>query len=234
MDGLSLSLLLGAGAVGVIHTLLGPDHYLPFITLARAQRWSWPRTLTTVALCGLAHVLASVALGTVGLAAGAAMGQIEGWEAGRGDVAAWAMVAFGLAYALWGVRRALRSSAELEPHQHGDHVHIHRHGVRTHAHADGGTTRPLTLWMLMMIFVVGPCEPLLPLFVVPASRGRWDLAGAAVVVFALSTVLSMLAATAVGLAGLQRWRLGVLERWGHTLAGAAVAASGLAVITLGL
>ena len=36
----SPSLLAAAFGVGVVHTLLGPDHYLPFIMLAKARGWS--------------------------------------------------------------------------------------------------------------------------------------------------------------------------------------------------
>jgi hypothetical protein len=234
MDGLSLSLLLAAAGVGVVHTLLGPDHYLPFITLARARHWSRPRTLATVGICGLGHVLGSVVLGVVGLAGGAAIGQIENLESGRGDWAAWCMVVLGLAYGVWGLRRALRRPSDIQPHVHGSHVHIHRSGTPHHHHAESEPGEGLTFWMLLLVFILGPCEPLIPLFVLPASRGRWDLALATVVVFAIATVLTMLCVTAIGLAGLSRIRLGPLERWGHAIAGATVAASGLAVITLGL
>jgi len=234
MDGLSLSLLLAAAGIGVVHTLLGPDHYLPFITLARARRWSWPRTLTTAGICGLAHVLGSVVLGTLGLLGGVAVGQIESLESGRGDWAAWCMVALGLAYGAWGMRAALRRSSGMQPHAHGGHVHIHRRGSLHHRHLEEKSGEGLTFWMLLIVFILGPCEPLLPLFVLPASRGRWDLALATLAVFAVATVLTMLAATAVGLAGMRRLPLGPIEKWGHTVAGATVAASGLAVIALGL
>jgi ABC-type nickel/cobalt efflux system permease component RcnA len=187
-----------------------------------------------VGICGIGHVVGSVALGAVGLALGAAIGRIEALESGRADWAAWCMVAFGLAYGAWGVRAALRASADLEPHAHGRRFHVHQRGTASHHHADADSGEALTSWTLLVIFILGPCEPLLPLFVLPASRGRWDLAVATVVVFAIATVVTMLVVTAVGLAGLRRVRLGGLERWVHTLAGGTVAASGLAVIALGL
>ena len=40
-----LVLLMSAGTIGVIHTLLGPDHYLPFIVLSKARNWTRTRTL---------------------------------------------------------------------------------------------------------------------------------------------------------------------------------------------
>jgi len=234
MDGLSASLLLTAAGVGLVHTLLGPDHYLPFVMLARARNWSGARTLAITAACGMAHVLSSILLGVLGLLLGIAVSRIEAFESARGDWAAWLLFLFGLSYALWGVRMALRKSAEITPHQHANHVHIHRHGISQHGHSSLELSKSTTFWTLMIVFVLGPCEPLIPLFVLPASRGRWDLAIATGVVFGVVTILTMLAITAMGLTGIRKLSLGPLERWTHTLAGASLALAGLAVLTLGL
>lgn len=132
----STALFVTAAGIGVTHTLLGPDHYLPFIMLARARGWSWYRTLTITAVCGTGHVIGSVALGAVGLAVGAAVAQVEAVEIGRGDWAAWLLIGFGTAYGLWGVRRAIRSKKGIEPHEHGGHVHVHCHGRSPHKHGN--------------------------------------------------------------------------------------------------
>ena len=116
MDALSWSLLSAAASIGVIHTLLGPDHYLPFIFLGRARGWSAGRTAGITAAFGAAHVLSSVLLGTVGLILGSMAARIEWLEAARGSLAAWALVAFGIAYGVWGLRRSVRHTRGLEPH----------------------------------------------------------------------------------------------------------------------
>jgi len=232
IDGISWSLLLAAGTIGVLHTTLGPDHYLPFVMLARARGWKPWRTAMVTITCGAGHVLSSLALGAVGVAVGLSRTRLAGVEAGRGTVAAWLLVGFGVAYAVWGVRRAVRRVQGLEPHTHGGHVHLHRRGDRPHAHAQahGGST----FWALFIVFVLGPCEPLIPLVVVPASQGRWTLAGAIALVFGLTTVATMVALTLIPLLGLRRLDLGPLERWSHALAGAVIALSGMAVLWLGL
>ena len=52
-----LIVLMGtAASIGFFHTLLGPDHYLPFIVMSRARNWSAARTLVITVLCGLAIV----------------------------------------------------------------------------------------------------------------------------------------------------------------------------------
>jgi len=58
-------LMVTAASVGLIHTLIGPDHYLPFIVMAKARKWSPLRTGWITLLCGLGHVGGSVVLGVV-------------------------------------------------------------------------------------------------------------------------------------------------------------------------
>jgi nickel/cobalt exporter len=56
------ALLATAAVTAVVHTLAGPDHYLPLLAAARAQRWR-PRTaLAVTALMGLVHCGASALL----------------------------------------------------------------------------------------------------------------------------------------------------------------------------
>lgn len=232
-EGAGFSLLAAAGGVALAHTLLGPDHYLPFIMIARARRWSRARAVAVTAICGIGHVVSSLALGALGLLAGVAVGSLERIEQGRGSLASWALVAFGLAYAAWGARRAVRRARGLEPHEHDGHVHLHSRGDRPHRH-DHSWRGDAGFWALLTVFVLGPCEPLIPLFVLPASRGRWDWALGAAVVFGVVTVATMVAATAAGLAGLKPLRSKGLERWRHVIAGGMIAASGGAILLFGL
>jgi len=232
MIALSLPLLGAAAAVAVTHTALGPDHTLPFVMLSRARGWSRARTVAVTIVCGIAHVLSSVVLGMVGLAIGAGLGWFQRAEGIRGDWAAWALVGLGAAYALWGVRRALRRSSGLEPHAHEGHVHVHPGGTTHHHHSHHHD--PSTFWALFIVFALGPCEPLLPLFLVPASRGDWMLAGVTAAVFGLVTIVTMAVLVLAAHAGLERLPLGKLERWSHAAAGTVIAASGLAILFLGL
>ena len=52
-----------AATIGFVHTVTGPDHYLPFVVIGRARNWRLKRTLGVTVLCGIGHVLGSVALG---------------------------------------------------------------------------------------------------------------------------------------------------------------------------
>ncbi len=239
MDGAALAVIGTAAGVGFLHTLLGPDHYLPFVMLARARGWSRARTLTVTAACGAGHVAASLALGVVGILAGVGIGKLEAAETGRGPIAAWVLVAFGAAYLLWGLRKAWRRKQGVELHEHHGHLHLHRHGDAEHEHARHPDGRPAngdrgSFWVLFAIFVLGPCEPLIPLFLIPASEGQWGIALWAAAAFGVATLGTMLATVALAHAGARAVRLGPLERWADAMAGGLIAASGLAVLFLGL
>lgn len=244
-----LPLLLTAGSIALIHTLLGPDHYLPFALMGRAGGWSRRKTVLVTVVCGAGHVLGSVVLGGVGIALGLGLARLSAVESVRGSLAAWGLVAFGLAYAVWGLRRAWRARPHEHVHSHADgSVHSHPHGhddihvhvhVHDHAAAAGASGRSLTPWVLFVIFVLGPCEPLIPLLMVPAAAR--SLTGLALVsgVFGVVTIATMVGAVGACLAGARRLRLGALhlenmERYAHALAGAALLACGLAIELLGV
>ena len=239
-DGLTWSILPAAAGIALAHTVLGPDHYLPFVMLARARGWTLRRTIAVTVACGAGHVASSLLIGFLGILVGAAASRLEVVERARGDWAAWLLVAFGLAYAVWGVRQGLRRASSLEPHSHdAGGLHIHRDSVRPHDHSDhthgshAGPARP-TFWVLFIVFILGPCEPLIPLVILPASRGRWGLALVTALLFGLLTVAAMIVLTVAGVTGLRQISFGSLERLADTLAGATVAASGLAIVGLGL
>jgi len=137
MSGELWVLLVTAASIGFFHTLFGPDHYLPFIVMSKARNWSALRTAVITFLCGVGHIMGSVVLGLVGVAAGIAVGRLEAVEGSRGSVAAWALIAFGLVYFVWGVRRAIRNRPHTHSHAHCDdatgHEHEHAHDS-AHAH----------------------------------------------------------------------------------------------------
>ncbi|MCK4502889.1 MAG: hypothetical protein KAU22_07615, partial [Desulfuromonadales bacterium] len=69
-----------AASIGFLHTILGPDHYLPFIAMAKARSWSGAKTAVITILCGLGHVLGSILLGLVGVFFGIVVFKLESIE----------------------------------------------------------------------------------------------------------------------------------------------------------
>ena len=102
-NGLFLTLAGAAVTVGALHTL-APDHWVPFAAIARAQKWSTAKTARITLFCGFGHVTVSALLGLLGLLFGRAIFERAG--ARMEAVAGILLVGFGLAYSVWGMRRA--------------------------------------------------------------------------------------------------------------------------------
>ncbi len=227
-----------AASIGFIHTVLGPDHYLPFIVISRARRWTLARTLFISFLCGLGHVLSSVVIGIIGIALGIAVFHLEGIESFRGGLAAWLLIGFGLAYSVWGLHRAVRKRSHKHPHPHTaglEHEHTHTHEKASHAHVHDEKARTnITPWILFTIFVFGPCEPLIPLLMYPAAKQNIGGVILVTAAFGVITITTMLVIIAAAWWGASFIRLGPLEKYAHAIAGAMIFISGLSVQFLGL
>jgi nickel/cobalt transporter (NicO) family protein len=247
MSSATLSALCGSAlAIGVFHTLLGPDHYLPFVALSKARAWSRRRTLLVTAGFGLAHTLGTVLLGAAGLALGLQLGWLESIEALRGDLAALGLLGIGLAYTGWAVWRLLRhrhtrhhtptythihEGAPGHSHEAGSTGALHVHGFHRHPHAHRhDLPAPVLSWGLFLVFVFGPCEALIPLLMYPAAHH--DALGVAMVtlVFVLATVGTMLTAVSLALWGLNRLKVESLTPYADVLAGATLTICGGAIL----
>ncbi len=226
-----------AASIGFVHTILGPDHYIPFIAMSKARGWSPVRTAWITALCGLGHVLSSIVLGFAGILLGTVVFRLESIESIRGDIAGWFLIAFGLVYMLWGLRRAIRGRSHTHLHRHGDgeaHDHAHSH-VEDHSHAHGAAgKRKLTPWVLFTIFVLGPCEPLIPLIMYPAARSSMSSVVIVALTFGTVTLVTMLGCVFAGIYGLSRISFPQMHRYTHAFAGFAVLLCGCSIKFLGL
>lgn len=243
MDGETVSLAAMAASIAFFHTLIGPDHVLPFVALAKSRGWSSSKTAVITASCGLAHAAGSIILGLIVILVGSAFLDWANIEAIRGEMAAWGLIGFGTLYAIWGLRQANREHSHTHAHCHTDggvHAHHHDHsGGHVHVHesaqASPATTAPrFAPWAIFVIFLLGPCETLIPLMLVPAASANWLGLGLTVVVFTLVTVLSMVAIVTLSVWGLRGIEGRGFARHAHSLAGGTMVVGGVAVMGLGL
>jgi nickel/cobalt exporter len=231
-------LLITAAWLGFFHTLIGPDHYLPFVMISWARGWSALKTAVITFLCGLGHIGSSVVLGLVGVTIGVTSKRLEFFESFRGNLAAWMLMGFGAAYLLWGLWRAWRNKPHAHRHIHvgeGEHTHEHSHlGGHTHVHGRQGAVS-IAPWTLFVIFVFGPCEVLIPMLMYPAMEGSGIWAVVLVsVVFGATTIGTMLALVLLGRAGVSFLPVAKLQRYTHAIAGATILLCGLVIEFMGL
>ena len=226
------ALLPAAASIALLHTLLGPDHYLPFIAISKSRRWSLRKTALVTCTCGIGHVLSSIVLGLTGVGLGMGITRLEALQSFRGGIAAWALIVFGLAYGAWGIRKSVRDRPHTHLHGHGnglihEHDHTH-HNKHVHAHIEEGQ-QTVTPWILFTIFIFGPCEPLLPLLIYPAANSSLRDLISVTCVFAVTTIATMLAIVLLSTLGIKLTPVSKLARYSHVLAGATIFLCGASI-----
>jgi nickel/cobalt transporter (NicO) family protein len=233
----SYILMLTAASIGFIHTLLGPDHYVPFIVLSKARQWTQRKTAFITVLCGIAHVGSSVVIGIIGIALGIALNRLVDIEATRGEIAAWLMIAFGFAYLVWGIKQSVKHKKHSHLHLHTDgtaHYHLHEHqDDHTHFHRKTDY-KELTPWILFTIFVFGPCEPFIPLFLYPAARNNLTDIILVTLAFTIATVGTMVTVVSFAAYGIRFLPRISMDRYVHAIAGGTIFLCGIGIKFLGL
>lgn len=205
------ALMVTAFLTAVIHTAAGPDHYLPFIALGKSRQWTMGKTAWITLLAGLGHVLSSILIGAAGLALSVQLHLLEKLEALRGEFVPWMLMIFGLIYIVWGVYKAK------------NHTHVEEQAPKS---------KKMIPWILFIIFVFGPCEPLIPLLMFPAAAYGMGAALMVASLFLIGTLGTMMIIVMASLFGLKKlpWDL---HRYGHGLAGLVVFSCGM-LVKLGL
>jgi hypothetical protein len=224
-------LILTAITISFLHTLAGPDHYLPFIALSKARGWSVSKTIGWTIICGCGHVWSSVLLGLGGAAIGWTLSKIHWVESVRGGIAGWTLLGFGLIYFAWGLLRARRDKR----HKHFD---LNEDGsVYVFEHKHGETVMPqerhkVTPWVMFIIFLLGPCEPMIPLLYFPAAQNSVSGMMILISVYTFFTLLTMIAMVMLGYYSITFLNTQNLERYMHAIGGATIFVCGTGMVFL--
>ena len=97
-----------AASIGFVHTILGPDHYLPLVAMAKTNGWSAPKTASYVTVCGTIHLLGTILVGALAIFLGLAFLNLETVQSLRTEFAGWFLLSFGAVYFVWGMNWAIR------------------------------------------------------------------------------------------------------------------------------
>jgi hypothetical protein len=190
------------------------------------------KTICWTVVCGCGHVWSSVLLALGGAAIGWSLNEVEFFENMRGGLAGWMLLGFGILYSIWGILNAFRNKA----HKHfelGDegemYVFEHKHGAAVQVREK----HKVTPWVMFIIFLLGPCEPMIPLLYFPAAQhsvaGMWMMIG----IYTLVTLLTMVVMVILGLRGASLFQTGWAEKYMHALAGATITICGAGMVFLG-
>jgi sulfite exporter TauE/SafE len=226
-----LALSLTAISISSIHTMSGPDHYLPFIVLSRSGKWSPFKTYMLTTVCGLGHILSSVILGLIAVVLGWQLNKISWFQDLRGNVSSGALLIFGLAYLFYGLWQAFRN----KPHKHFD---VLGGTVYVFEHKHGETVMPqkrirVTPLVLFAIFFMGPSEPLIPLLFFSGTQRSIIEITVLIAVFAISTILTMLTMVMLGRYGYEFIKTETMERYSNAFGGLAITICAIGMLFFG-
>ena len=203
------SLLGGGFAAAFLHAAL-PTHWLPFVLVGRAQRWSLAKNLLAVGAAGLAHIASTVVVGSLIVAAGMALDEVIAGL--MPHLSAVLLFGFGGFYLIKSViRRPVMAG--------GPALDL----------AEPTVSHGAAFWGLVAVMALSPGEVLLPIYMSSAQEGVGALA-LLTLAFALGTILGMTTFTTLARAGASVLKLERWARYEGAILGVALIAIGLLVV----
>lgn len=203
--------LLGGGFVAAFLHAAMPTHWLPFVLVGRAQRWSLMRVMTVAVTAGLAHIASTALVGSLIVAAGLAL---NAWIGGLlPHLSAALLFIFGAFY-------LARASLQKPITATGPEAEVPEPAVSDRA----------AFWGLVLMMAVTPGEVLLPIYLSSATEGVAAL-GLLTLSFAAGTVLGMTLLSALASAGYSILRLERWTRYEGAILGISLIVIGLLVMT---
>ncbi|HJL92937.1 MAG TPA: sulfite exporter TauE/SafE family protein [Woeseiaceae bacterium] len=226
-------LISTAAFVAFFHTLIGPDHYLVFVALGKARNWSLSKTLKYTSLCGIGHIMSSIIIGMIGIFLGIELIKLVNLEESRGIISGWALLFFGFVYFVWGLRKSNQQNLHKKFDKYKEED-IHKNDKDRLLLKQTKERFNFTPWAVFIIFVLGPCEALIPLFMYPAIETNMKLVILIALVFGIVTLVTMLIAVFVVMKGLQFVQFNSIEKYSHAIAGASIMMCAFVINFVGL
>ena len=201
-----LQVLLGSLLLSAVHACI-PNHWLPLVAIARAERWGRSEALVFTAIVGLAHASSTI---LIGILVGLLGYELSARHSAIASVAAPSLlIALGIAYLVWDLAARRR----------------HRHDFEQ---ADrGGKTSKLSLVAsLSVAMFFSTCIELEAYYFSAGSLG-WPGILLVSSVYLLVTVLGILLLVDLGLRGAQRIRSHFLDHHEKSVTGLLLLALGV-------
>jgi len=206
-------LLISTVSIAFLHAL-APDHWMPFAAIGKAQKWSKLRLLWITFISGIGHVGISIVFSIIGILLGFSLSKLKSIEGHRGEIALWLLIGFGIAYMLWGIKKAKE--------QKNKDIDLEKLKAKT-----------VAVWTMFAIIILGPCEPLVPLVFLGYNYG-WAGVITVSAVFSIVTIIMMLVQSLLALMGIQLIKNDIAERYSHAFAGLVIALTGVFVMVTGI
>ncbi len=235
MSATTPALIAAAAGVGLGHAIL-PDHWVPLAVVGRTQNYSLRRVARLSALAGFAHVLVSLALGSIIIVVGLQFRAAV--ESAQNTIVGGLLILTGLAFVV----------LELTGHGHHHHDHDHDHDhddgpEHGHHHHEPGHEHPeatgevparrarrLATIMVPFGAAASPDLTILPVFLAATAAGAAAAVGA-LIVFSAVTIATIIGLTLLACFGGYQLHGDWLDRWGNLFTALALLGIGGLVLT---
>ncbi len=229
-------LIATAGATALFHTLI-PDHWLPFVLVARSQNWTLRKTFLTTLISALFHVALSLGLGILALYLGREFILAVGERLEL--IAGWALAFFGAVYTLYflvgGGQHQHYFPGHGEHHPHEDYQtkdnQVSEGPSKPHILSRHLGNRPWGAIALAAVVGLNPCVLAIPLVFATIAEDGWALLGVSLA-FAATSVIVLVGASVLAYSGLKHLRLTFLNKYGEVISGLLITLVGLTMILL--
>lgn len=200
-----LQIILSSILLSVIHASI-PNHWLPLIMIAKAEKWKQSQTLLATAICGFAHIASTILIGILVGWAGYELSSNYQWVSAYAAPAI--LIGLGIIYIFLNILR----------HEHWHHHHVHS--------SSAGRTMVYIITSLSIGMFFSPCIELEAYYFTAGSYG-WTGILAVSIIYLTITVSAMLLLVYLGLKGIQKLNLHFLEHYEKATLGAILIITGI-------
>jgi putative Mn2+ efflux pump MntP len=212
--------LIAAFIISVLHGFI-PGHWLPFLALAKKMGWSKSTTLRYTGLAAMAHALGTVGVG-LSIAQITMIGLRENPNQTNGSgfsITEISIIGHRIPFETFGaVIMILLGIYFLYRHHKHHHFHFPEKANESESRWAFGT--------ILLALFLSPCMEIEWYFATLAPMG-WTVIWALVLVYAVTTWLSMMGGVWIGFKGLERWNSHRLEHSTGLITGIVMILSGL-------
>lgn len=206
-------LLISTASVAFLHAL-APDHWMPFSAMAKAQKWPQLKLLAITFISGIVHMGISIVFSIIAILLGFSVSKLKSIEGHRGEIALWLLIGFGVAYTVWGIKKAKE--------QKNKDIDEEKLKART-----------VAVWTMLAVIVLGPCEPFIPIIFLGYNYGYLGIISVCIV-FSLVTIAMMMVQSLLAFKGIALIKNDIMERYAHAFAGLVIVLTGIFVMAVGI
>ena len=211
-----LAYVIGAALMGILH-MSAPDHWLTLCVLARNKRWAPKKIFGISLMTAIGHVGLSVVMGLVIVGVGLVFSHLISFylDTGIGLI----MVGTGLVV---GIIPLVRK----KPHHH-DHSHEHEHAKEKKF----GKLSSKVGYFAILGTALSPDPSIIPIYLSAISAGFY-FALELSVVFAVTSISTLLLLVKLGTMGLAKTLAKIPEKYNDSMIGFAIMGIGIYVLVV--